>query len=362
MNSKLFSKTKLGQIELKNHMVMAPMTRSRAIDNIPNDLMAEYYAQRSEAGLIVTEGTSPSPDGLGYARIPGIFSPEQIEGWKKITSAVHSKNGKIFVQLMHTGRISHGANMPAGSEIIAPSAIAAKGQMWTDAHGLQDHPVPKEMKSYDIEKAIKEYVRAARNAVEAGFDGVELHGANGYLMDQFLNPGSNKRNDVYGGNAENRCRFVLEATGDVSRAIGKEKTGIRLSPYGAFNDVGPFPETEEQYSFLAEKLNAIGIVYVHLVDHSSMGAPKVEFTTVQKIRNTFKNSLILSGGYTRERAEKDLESGIADLIAFGKPFLANPDLVYRLLNNRELNEVSMDTLYTADAKGYTDYPSLSSKK
>jgi N-ethylmaleimide reductase len=321
--------------------------------------MAEYYSQRAEAGLIVTEGTSPSPNGLGYARIPGIFSTEQIEGWKKVTSAVHAKNGKIFIQLMHTGRISHPANLPAGAQIVAPSAIQPKGQMWTDTQGMQNFPVPKEMTLSDIKTAIKEYVQASKNAVEAGFDGVELHGANGYLLDQFLNPAANQRTDVYGGSAENRCRFVLEVAAEVARAIGKEKTGIRLSPYGAFNDVGPFPETEVQYALLAEKLNAIGIAYIHLVDHSSMGTPKVEPTTVQKIRNNFKNALILSGGYTRERAEKDLASGMANLIAFGKMFLANPDLVTRLQNNAELNPPVMDKFYTADAKGYTDYPTLS---
>lgn len=362
MNSALFSKTKLGTIELKNHMVMAPMTRCRAINNIPNALMTEYYAQRTEAGLIITEGTSPSPNGLGYTRIPGIFSPEQIEGWKKITSAVHAKNGKIFIQLMHTGRVSHPANMPAGSHIHSPSAIQPKGQMWTDAQGMQNFPVPQEMTLSDIETAIQEYIQAAKNAIEAGFDGVELHGANGYLLDQFLNPASNQRTDVYGGSIENRCRFVLKVAGEVAKAIGKEKTGIRLSPYGASNSMGQFPETEMQYAALAEKLNALGLVYIHLVDHSSMGAPKVEPATVQKIRNNFKNALILSGGYTQERAEKDLVSGMASLVAFGKSFIANPDLVTRLQKNAELNPPAMDTFYTADAKGYTDYPFLAMGK
>lgn len=362
MNSPLFSKTKLGAIELKNHMVMAPMTRSRAINNIPNALMAEYYSQRAEAGLIITEGTAPSPNGLGYARIPGIVTSQQIEGWKKVTAAVHTQNGKIFVQLMHTGRISHPVNLPAGAQIMAPSAIRPKGQMWTDTQGMQDYPAPKEMTSSDIEKTKKEFVQSSKNAVEAGFDGVELHGANGYLLDQFINPATNRRTDMYGGSIEKRCRFVLDVAAEVARAIGKGKTGIRLSPYGAFNDVGPFPETEEQYAYLSEKLNAIGIAYVHLVDHSSMGTPKVELTTVKKIRNNFNNALILSGGYARERAENDLASGMADLIAFGRGFLANPDFVSRLQNNAELNPIVMDTFYTPDAKGYTDYPFLSAAK
>lgn len=358
MSSKLFSKTKLGNLELKNAIVMAPMTRSRALNNIPNDLMATYYAQRAEAGLIVTEGTSPSPNGLGYARIPGIFSKEQIEGWKKVTSAVHNKGSKIFVQLMHTGRIGHSQNLPVGAEIVAPSAIVAKGQMWTDKGGMLDHPTPREMSIADIEKAKSEFVQASLNAIEAGFDGVELHGANGYLIDQFLQPDSNNRTDQYGGNFENRTRFALEVTKAVADKIGKDKTGIRLSPYGAFNDVSPFAETETEYAYLASQLNEIGIAYIHLVDHSSMGAPKVEPSTVKKIRNNFKNSLILSGGYDRKKAETDLDSGSANLIAFGKAFLANPDLVSRLEKGAELNPPKMDFFYTADEKGYTDYPTL----
>ncbi|HNB98240.1 MAG TPA: alkene reductase [Leptospiraceae bacterium] len=358
MSSKLFSKTKLGNLELKNAFVMAPMTRCRAIGNIPNDLMATYYSQRAGAGLIVTEGTSPSPNGLGYARIPGIFSKAQVEGWKKVTSAVHEKGTKIFVQLMHVGRIGHVDNLPEGAELVAPSAIAAKGQMWTDKNGMQDHPVPREMTKSDLEKTKQEFVTASENAISAGFDGVELHGANGYLLDQFLNPGSNQRKDEYGGSIENRCRYVIEGAKEVSAKIGKEKVGIRLSPYGAFNDLFPFPETEEEYAYLASELNKLGIAYIHLVDHSSMGAPKVEPSTVKKIRSNFKNTLILSGGYDRKKAEADLDSNAGDLIAFGKPFLANPDLVVRLEKNAGLNQVDMSTFYSADSKGYTDYPTL----
>lgn len=357
MKTQLFSKTLLGKIELKNHIVMAPMTRCRAINNIPNDLMAKYYEQRAGAGLIITEGTSPSPNGLGYARIPGIFSKEQVNGWKKVTNAVHARGGRIFVQLMHTGRVSHPANMPAGSMIIAPSPIAANGKMWTDKGGMQDYPVPVEMTKADIEKTRSEYVQASKNAIEAGFDGVELHGANGYLLDQFLNPRSNQRKDEYGGSIENRSRFVIEAAGAVVKAIGKEKTGIRLSPYGAANDLLPFTDTEEEYAYLAKKLNDLGLLYIHLVDHSSMGAPKVEPSTVKKIRDNFKNTLILSGGYNRDRAEKDLESKLGDLIAFGKPFISNPDLVAKLEKGTELTQFDQNTFYSADEKGYTDYAS-----
>lgn len=356
MSSKLFSPATLGTITLKNHVVMAPMTRSRAINNIPNDLMVEYYVQRSGAGLIITEGTSPSPNGLGYARIPGIFSKEQVNGWKKVTTAVHVKGSKIFVQLMHTGRVSHKDNMPASAVIMAPSAIAAEGQMWTDKNGMQDQPIPKEMTTDDILKTKDEFIIAAKNAIEAGFDGIELHSANGYLLDQFLNPGSNQRKDEYGGSIENRCRFILEVAGATVKAIGKEKTGIRLSPYGVFNDVKGFEETESEYSYLAEKLYTLGLVYMHLVDHSSMGAPIVNPSTIQKIRRNFKNTLILSGGYDKERAEKDLQSGTGDLIAFGRPFLSNPDLVSRLEKGISLASPDMNTFYTPDERGYTDYP------
>ena len=359
MSNKLFSPATLGTITLKNHIVMSPMTRSRAIKNIPNDLMAEYYGQRSGAGLIITEGTSPSPNGLGYARIPGIFSKEQVIGWKKVTSAVHVKGSKIFVQLMHTGRISHKDNMPASAVIIAPSAIAAMGQMWTDNNGMQNYPIPKEMTKDDIIKTKEEFIVTAKNAIEAGFDGVELHSANGYLLNQFLTPGSNQRKDEYGGNIEKRCRFIIEVAEATVKTIGKEKTGIRLSPYGTANDVKEFEETESEYSYLSEKLYAVGLVYIHLVDHSSMGAPKVKPSTIQKIRKNFKNTLILSGGYDRQRAEKDLQSGAGDLIAFGKLFISNPDLVYRLEKGIALSSPDMNTFYTPDAHGYTDYPFVS---
>ncbi|MCT8334308.1 alkene reductase [Leptospira sp. 85282-16] len=355
----LFSEAKLGNLTLKNKVVMAPMTRSRSIGNVPGDLVATYYEQRAEAGLIITEGTSPSPNGLGYARIPGIFSEEQTKAWKKVTDKVHAKGSKIFVQLMHTGRIGHELNLPKGAKVLGPSAILAKGQMWTDADGMKDHPTPKEMSKEELNQTLEEFVNASKNAIKAGFDGVELHAANGYLLEQFLHPSSNQRTDEYGGSIENRNRFIIEVAKAVSTAIGKDKTAIRLSPYGAFNDLFPFPETHEEYSLLAEKLNEIGIVYVHLVDHSSMGAPTVEPETVKNIRNAFKGTLILSGGYDLDRAEKDLTSGNADLVAFGKPFLGNPDLVTRFQKNIPLVSFDQTTLYTPGEKGYTDYPKAS---
>ncbi len=271
----LFSKTVLGLQTLQNHLVMAPMTRCRATDNIPTALMVEYYAQRATAGLIITEGTSPSPNGLGYPRIPGIFSPAQIAGWKAITDAVHAGGAKIFIQFMHCGRIAHPLNLPAGARMLAPSAVAAAGEMYTDAEGMKPHPVPQAMTEADIKATIAEFVQAAKNAVAAGFDGIELHGANGYLLEQFIRPNTNQRTDGYGGAIENRARFVLEVADAVTGVIGKDKVGIRLSPFGVFNDMPIYDAMEADYTYLAEQLNARGLVYIHLVDHSPMGAPPV---------------------------------------------------------------------------------------
>ncbi|MFM9910129.1 MAG: alkene reductase [Chitinophagaceae bacterium] len=354
---KLFEETKLGAETLLNRIVMAPMTRCRAIGNIPNELMAKYYEQRSQAGLIITEGTSPSANGLGYARIPGIFSKQQVEGWKKVTNAAHGNGGRIFIQLMHCGRISHPLNMAEGTEILAPSAIKAAGQMWTDAKQLQDYPVPKEMTAKDIITTKAEYVLAAKNAMEARFDGVELHGANGYLLEEFLSPVSNNRKDNYGGSIENRCRFVVEVVTAVADAIGKEKTGIRLSPYAVASDMPHYPEIDATYDYLSKQLNNIDIAHIHLVDHSAMGAPVVPLEIKQLVRTNFKNTIILCGGYDKKRAETDIESGLADLISFGRPFINNPDLVERMANDWPLSQdLTMDLFYTADEKGYTDYP------
>ncbi|MCE1165995.1 MAG: alkene reductase [Bacteroidetes bacterium] len=356
-DSKLFSSYKLGKIELKNHIVMAPMTRSRALNNIPNELMAEYYAQRSGAGLIITEGTSPSPNGLGYTRMPGIFSSEQIKGWERVTKAVHAKGGKIFLQMMHTGRIGHKNNLPDGARVLAPSAVKAGGQMWTDSEGMQDYPVPEAFTKEELAKTKAEFIQSSINAVEAGFDGVELHGANGYLLEQFLSPHTNQRTDEYGGSIQNRCRFVVETAKDVANAIGAERTAIRLSPYGANCDMKPYPEIHDTYAYLAEELDKIGLVYIHIADHSAMGAPEVPRDIKQEIRNRFKNTIILSGGYNKETAAEELGKGIADVVAFGRPFINNPDLVERFINGWPLSsELNFDAFYTPDEKGYIDYP------
>ena len=352
---KLFEPTNLGNIELQNRMVMSPMTRCRAIDNIPNQLMVTYYRQRASAGLIITEGVAPSPNGLGYARIPGLYNQEQIKGWKRVTTAVHDEGGKIFAQLMHTGRVSHPDNMSSDAQVVAPSAVPMSGEMYTDTSGMQPYPLAKAMTGEEIRKAQLEYVQAAQNAIIAGFDGIELHGANGYLIDQFINPASNQRSDDYGGAFKNRARFAIEVAQQVADAIGKERTGIRLSPYGVFNDMMIFDDVQETYQYIAAELGKIGLAYIHTVDHSSMGAPEVPTEIKIKIKDAFGGKIIASGGYEMERAEKDLLEGKADLVAFGRPFLANPDLVHRFKENLPLNNPDFDTFYTPGEKGYTDY-------
>jgi len=362
MAQKLFSEAKLGNLTLQNHIVMAPMTRNRATeDHAVTPIMATYYAQRAAAGLIVTEGIAPSPNGNGYARVPGLYTDEQIAGWKTVTDAVHAQGGKIVAQLMHSGRIGHPVNMHLGGEIVAPSAIAAKGQIYTDTDGMQDHPTPRALTTDEVKQAIEEFVQAAKNAIEAGFDGVEIHGANGYLIEQFLRSATNERTDEYGGSVENNARFALDVAEQTAQAIGKEKTGIRLSPYGVFNDMPYSSDDDETYHYIAEKLSG-HVVYVHLVDHEAMGSPAVDPAIVKAIRDKYTGTLILCGGYDAERAEADLASGKADLIAFGRPFIANPDLVERLKTGAELSDPDQSTFYTPGEKGYTDYPVLEEAK
>src|SRR6476661_3927020 len=257
MTNKLFENYKLGSLNLQNRFVMAPMTRSRAINNIPNSLMATYYSQRAGAGLIVTEGTTPSPNGLGYTRIPGIFSVEQINGWKNVTDAVHTKGAKIFIQFMHTGRVAHQVNLPEGAQVVGASDITAAGEMWTDLKGMQPYTQPHALSTEEVKATINEFVQAAKNAVEAGFDGVELHAANGYLIEQFINGVVNNRTDKYGGSVENRSRFLLEVAEKTIAAIGKDKVGVRFSPYSSFNDIPAYNEVDETYIYLAKKLNEL---------------------------------------------------------------------------------------------------------
>jgi N-ethylmaleimide reductase len=353
----LFDQYLLGGAELRNRIVMAPMTRSRAVENnTPNALMAQYYSQRASAGLIVTEGVSPSPNGLGYARIPGLFNEAQVAGWKLVTDAVHAKGGKIFVQLMHTGRVSHQDNLPAGAQVVGPSSEVCPGEMWVDKSArMQPHSVPHAVSEAEIKQVVQEYANAAKLAVEAGFDGIELHAANGYLMEQFLNPNVNKRTDGYGANIAGRNRFVIEVADACIKAIGGNKVGIRISPQGVFNSTGDFAELEPQYLTLTRDLSKMGLVYLHLVDHSAMGAPPVSADLKRKIREAFDGTYIAVGGFTAQTAEKALEAKEADLIAFGRPFISNPDLVEKLKTGAKLVDPDMSTFYTPGEKGYTDY-------
>ncbi len=353
----LFDPFKLGTIALSNRIVMAPMTRNRAdADHTPNALMAEYYTQRATVGLIITEGTSPSPDGLGYARIPGLYSAEQISAWRVVTDAVHAADGTIVVQLMHTGRASHVASLPAGARVVGPTTVAMPEDVVTDTDGPQPASAPHALTEAEIAVTVAEYATSARAAIEAGFDGVELHAANGYLIEQFLNANVNTRTDGYGGSADARNRFALEVTRAVVDEIGAERVGIRLSPLGAFNSTGAFDGVEAQYVELVTALGKLDLAYLHLVDHSSMGAPAVPVEFKQEMRTAFGGVYIASGGFTGETAEQALVDGSADLIAFGRPALTNPDLVNRLANHLPLNDADYTTFYTPGAKGYTDYP------
>lgn len=340
---------------LKNHLVMAPMTRSRALNNIPNEIMANYYSQRTGAGLIITEGTSPLPEGLGYARIPGIFSPAQVAGWKKVTDAVHAGNSRIFLQLMHTGRMAHTANLPEGAQVVGVSSIKATGEIYTDAAGNQPYSTPVALTTEGVQALIAGHVKAAENAIEAGFDGIELHGANGYLIEQFLNPAINNRTDEYGGSMENRARLALEMAQQIGAAIGKEKTGIRFSPYSELGDLPAYQQDEVHatYTYLAEELEKMGIAYIHIGVNAV-----IPQKTFDAIRRAFNGTIILCNGLTPETALTVLDGGFADLVAFGRHFLANPDLDQRIAVNATLNQPDYSTLYTPGENGYTDYPFL----
>ncbi|MBI5607879.1 MAG: alkene reductase [Deltaproteobacteria bacterium] len=356
MTQMLFGPYTLGRLALANRTVMAPMTRNRALGNVPGDLEAAYYAQRATAGLIVTEGVSPSPNGLGYPRIPGLFSDAHVAGWRKVTTAVHAAGGHIVAQLMHTGRASHQANLPAGATVLAPSAVALGDTIYVDAQGPQPATEPAAMTEAQIQATIAEYATASQNAIAAGFDGVELHGANGYLIDQFLNTKTNLRSDAWGGDVQGRIRFAVEVAKRCAQAIGADRVGIRLSPYGVFNGMAPDAEMDALYLALAAELSKLGLLYVHIVDHSAMGAPTVPQAIKDGIRAAFKGTYILSGGYDAARAEADLQAGRGDLVAFGRPFLSNPSLVAKLKAGAALTPPDFSTFYTPGPKGYVDYP------
>ena len=350
----LFKPLTVGNLQVPNRIAMAPMTRSRAINNVPNDLMAEYYAQRASAGLIITEGTAPSPSGLGYARIPGIFSGQQVEAWKKVTHAVHEQGGRIFLQLMHTGRVAHPQNLPEGFSPVAPSVVKLQTtKMWVDQAGLVGIPEPKALTTAEVYDVIDDYITAAQNAMHAGFDGIELHGANGYLIKQFINPYTNQRTDEFGGRLEGRAQFLLDIVEGVARVIGRDKVGVRVSPYGWVNEMPSYNESDATYLYVARKLQELDIAYLHVTDQTAKGAPHA---LASNLRTVFQNTLILSGGYTAETAEVVIGRGEADLVSFGKPFIPNPDLVYRFQYGLPLNQPKQEYFYTPGPTGYVDYP------
>ncbi|PCJ94748.1 MAG: alkene reductase [Flavobacteriaceae bacterium] len=358
---KSLSAFQLGDIQLKNKIVMAPMTRTRATNYIPNKLIAEYYEQRASAGLIITEGTSPSANGLGYPRIPGAYSDEQIQGWKGVANAVHAKGGKIFVQLMHTGRVSAKINMPEGATILAPSPIQTAGQIFSET-GMEDHGMPKEMTKDDILQTQEEFVYASDRLInEAGIDGVELHAANGYLLDQFINPKSNQRIDEYGGSVKNRNRFVIETAQKVADKVGANKVGIRISPFGVYNDLqSDYEGVEETYIALAKELKKIGLVYMHIVvQEDSFGVMDARTDRQLNLRKAIKHNFegpVITGGNVSSIATADavLNDGF-DLTYVGRPYISNPDFIERLKNNVALQAPNPETFFGIDAVGFTDY-------
>jgi N-ethylmaleimide reductase len=354
----LFSPYQLGDLELTNRMVLSPMTRSRALaDNVPNPLAATYYAQRASAGLLITEGTQVSPQGVGYIRTPGIHSPAQVAGWRKITGAVHRAGGRIFAQLWHVGRVSH-PDFHDGALPIAPSALAVEGEAFTNS-GKVKIMTPRALERHELPGIVEQFERAAENAKAAGFDGVELHGANGYLLDQFLRDGSNRRTDAYGGSVQNRARFPLEVTEAVIGVWGPERVGYKLSPHFAgysMSDSNPV----DTFSYFAGQLNRLRVGYLHVGEAIAgpMAAPAGTVRVTPLLREKFSGTLIANGGYDARSGNAVIARGEADLVAFGVPFLANPDLPERYLRNAPLNSPDPATFYAGEEKGYTDYPAL----
>jgi N-ethylmaleimide reductase len=355
---KLFTPFKLGEFELPNRIVLAPLTRNRATrgTDAPNALNVEYYRQRASAGLIVTEASQISQQGQGYIWTPGIYSGEQVEGWRGVTKAVHEAKGHIFVQLWHVGRISHTSLQPGGGQPVAPSAIRAKTKTFVES-GFVDVSEPRALDSEEIPLIVRDYVQAAENAVRAGFDGVEIHAANGYLLDQFMKDGTNHRTDSYGGSIENRVRLTLEVTDAILRVLPKGKVGIRISPVSPANDAED-SHPDKVFFYLIEELNKRGIAYVHAIEGATGGPRNNRPFDFVALRKAFHGAYMANNGYNRDLAIETVEKDNADLIAFGVPFIANPDLVARLRANAPLNTPDKATFYGGGAEGYTDYPFL----
>jgi N-ethylmaleimide reductase len=355
--SKLFDPYKLGAVTLTNRAVMAPLTRNRAVAGfVPNPLAIEYYGQRASAGLLITEASQVSQQGQGYQDTPGIYSKEQIAGWRKVTDRVHERGGHIYIQLWHVGRISHTTLQANGGAPVAPSAVRAKGKTFVGGTFV-DVSEPRALDLNEIPGIIESFKRASANALEAGFDGVEIHGANGYLLDQFAKDGANKRTDAYGGSIENRARLMLEVSQAVASEAGADRTGIRISPVTPANDISD-SNPQPLFDHIVDQLNALKLVYIHVIEGATGGPRDIAPFDYDSLRKRFSGAYIANNGYDFKLATEVLEKNKADLIAFGKPFISNPDLVERLKLGAPLNDFDKATFYGGNAKGYTDYPVL----
>ena len=354
--SDLFSPVKLGGIAMSNRMVMAPLTRNRSsMEGVPQDINVTYYEQRATAGLIITEATPISPMGHGYPLLPGIYTDAQVAGWKKVTDAVHAKGGKIVIQLWHVGRISH-PTLLNGATPVAPSAVKPAGKAFT-FNGLVDYVEPRALDASELPGIVADYVQASKNAIKAGFDGVEIHSANGYLLDQFLRDGSNKRSDIYGGSIENRARFLMEVTKAVVDAIGSDKVGLRLSPVNPFNDMKD-SNPQAVFNYVTEQLNQFKLAYLHVVEGGIHGGGVADAFDFDAMRKLCKSPYMANLSYDKARGNAAIASGHADAVAYGVPFISNPDLVERFRQDAPLNEADSKSFYGGTEKGYTDYPTL----
>ncbi|MHA6693010.1 alkene reductase [Devosia sp. A449] len=354
----LYAPYTLGKATLTNRVVMAPLTRNRAgADFVPGELAVEYYAQRASAGLIISEATQISQQGQGYQDTPGIYTPAQIAGWRKVTDAVHAKGGHIFLQLWHVGRVSHVDLQPNGAAPVAPSAIRAGTKTFVN-NGFVDVSEPRALELGEIPGIVEDFRSAAANAIAAGFDGVEVHGANGYLLDQFAKDGANTRTDAYGGSIENRARLMIEVSAAVAKEVGADRTGIRISPVAPANGVSG-TDAQAQFNFIVSELDKLDLVYLHVVEGATGGPRDVAPFDFAELRRRFGNTYIANNGYTADLAAQSLLDAAADLFAFGRPFIANPDLVDRLKNGAPLADLNPATLYGGGSAGYTDYPALS---
>ena len=356
----LFNSYQLGEIKLKNRIVMAPMTRARCVIGVPDEQTSVYYKQRSGAGLIITEGTAISPTSMGFLHIPGLYKPEQVEGWRLVANAVHKEETAIFTQLWHVGRVSHTSIQPQGQQPVGASDIqAVESYAWgLDENGKEGFvpcSKPRTLSTEEVKLVVRDFAHAAENAIMAGLDGVELHGANGYLIEQFLNPYVNNRTDEYGGSIENRCRFLLESIDACIQKIGAQRVGIRLTPYGGLHELPLYDEIEETYKYLAKELAARKIIYIHIMDQGSRGSYALPDGFLKRFHKWFPGTIILAGSLNKEKAETLLADGEIDLAAFGHEFIANPDLVTRLKNGYPLTPDNKDIHYGLGLKGYTDW-------